>query len=142
MHVTHRGSGPPLIPHHPTRYRRTNQTTNLGHAHCGGGVWQWAPTRIPDSHAAGQPAHRRQRRQCAEPFRHRLVSDTASAGAEQPFGPRPVGGEVEVGEQHPATPEAGDLRRRRLLHFDDRFAGVEHRAGGLGAGRAVGVVAR
>src|SRR5579883_1210851 len=85
-----------------------------------------------DRHAAGDLAHRRQERQPTARIGDRLVSDAGGARAKQPFGLAPIGGEMEIGEEHLARPEAGDLGRLRLLDLDDHVGAGEDLFGGPG----------
>ncbi len=96
-----------------------------------------------DGHPAGDLAHGRQQRELAVGGLHGLVGDGVDAPLEQELGQAAVGGQVQVGEQLLAGPEAVVLRGHRLLDLHDQVGRVEHVVGGrhdLRAGGGVLVV--
>ena len=96
------------------------------------------------AHPPRHLAHRRQQRQGAARVGHGLIGDAGRAALDQPLGLRLVGGEVQIGEQHLALAQHGDLGGQRLLHLHDHVGIGEHlgRIGGdARPGGAIGVVA-
>jgi hypothetical protein len=82
-----------------------------------------APRRHRHGHAPGDLAHRRQQRQAAIGRGDGLVGDGGAARGQQRLGQRPVGREVQVGEQGLARLQPPAFHRLRLLDLDDE-AGV------------------
>jgi hypothetical protein len=67
------------------------------------------------SHPASDLAHRREQRQLAVGRLYRLVGDGVNPPLEQELSQAAVGGQMQVGEQLLAGPEAVVLRRDGLL---------------------------
>ncbi|MCY1364045.1 hypothetical protein D9M69_508340 [compost metagenome] len=93
-----------------------------------------------DRHPPGHLGHRRQQRQAAEHVGDRLVGDAGGAAGQQLVGLRPVGGQVQVGEQGLPGAQPGALLGLRLLDLDDQLGGGEHLGGIGGDPRAGGLV--
>jgi hypothetical protein len=60
---------------------------------------------------------------------HRLVGNRRDAGRQQILSLRPVGGQMEIGEDDLAGLELLALDGERLLHLDDQLGAVEHLVG-------------
>ena len=82
-----------------------------------------------DAHPPGHLAHRHEQRQPAPVIPECLVGHRRGTRRQEPLGQPPVGGEVEVGEQHLPRPEQGQLRTLRLLHLDDEVGVGKHLGG-------------
>ena len=93
-----------------------------------------------DGHASGNLAHRRQERQTAARVGDRLVRDGRRARAHEPLGLRPVGGQVEIREEHLPGTEPRGFDRLRLLDLDDQLRLGEDLLGVLRHARSGGPV--
>src|SRR5215469_503145 len=94
-------------------------------------------------HASCDFTHRRQKRQSAEAVGHGLVCDAHRPGAEQDVGQRPVGGEMQVGEQYLVLAQRAHLIRLGLLDLDDHLGRREYIGGArqnFGAGPLISAV--
>ena len=99
-------------------------------------------------HPTGDLAHRREQRQGAVRQPDGLVGDRRRSAVDDRLGAVPVGGEVEVGEQHEPVAQARELLLDRLFHLADELGfapelvrvgddpGADPQVVGVGEGRA------
>ena len=87
-----------------------------------------------DRHAAGDFAHRLEKRERAVSGSHRFVGDADRTGFHKTERLILIRGEVQVSEEYLAGAQHRDFGRLRLLHLHDHVGGIEH---GLRIGKDV-----